>query len=571
MASVFWVAGGILAFFLPYIHLVVLARVIKGSAMGFVSTSVPVYICEAVASNKKGQSLSFMHLCSAVGSLLIFLCGSLFRKHFHDEKSFKYTWMCESVWGVLLLLFSFFLPELPKWLAQKGNWLQAAKNLERLQPQKKGANTNFAPKARAEEAILLRAYTGGQNAMRRYSYAQLFKKELVRLTFTAILTQFLVQLSCVGGLMYYFVDICSHCGVKLHHIQWFVLVQYGVSALFTLFPFAILDWCQRKDCLTFGMLLLAGTFSGLFGVIRAYGTPDFSYRSVLSVEVSGVAASAVLALFLFALSVYASVVFSVSWLYSVELFPAPARAKGASIAMATAWTVNTCVTFGLPFVLDKFQEWSFLGLGVVCLFSGLLFATFPETRDGVHFLVIPDFAVAIASPDSELAPHQRIPTLELFPASRDFPKSGFRDFYDLGFQNFVPLYKSTAPTTSFSPDSADSLASQITVHQRKRGFVRNALNTLTGQLVTAKTHFSYPFSGTAFLDARSPESSSTFSGLWTESPQTPANFQHTAHNHLFPLPLETHLCSWGDKAAYPRPKPHPLNANRNSGSEPPSS
>lgn len=232
IAALFWISGTAVACFLPFIYLVVVGRILKGIAMGMISSIVPVYVSETIQRKRKGNSLAIIYLHSTIGTLLIYYMSFFLQKYFEDELSFKYAWACEGIPGVILILLTFFLPESPKWLASKGKWLEAAKNLEKLQ-----AINTTKQNRRGEiddRSYVLCAYTAGTE-IKGCGFGDLFKKKYYSHTSVGLFTQFFVHTSCAGSLMYFFDYLCATCGLNGDHKYLFVSVQYIVLAMFTFF------------------------------------------------------------------------------------------------------------------------------------------------------------------------------------------------------------------------------------------------------------------------------------------------------------------------------------------------
>lgn len=381
VGAIFWLIGTIIVFFLPYIYLVALGRILKGITMGIISSLVPVYVPEAIPMQKKGYSLSLIHLSSTLGTLGIYYIGFFFQKKLKNELSFKFTWALEAVPAIVLSLLSFLLPESPKWLASKNRWQQAAKNIDRIQRSNTYKKIERATKNDRE--YVMGAYTSSSE-FKRCTYADLFKKKYLSYTLVGILTQGFVQMTCVDSLMYFFDYICASCGLRSDHKVFVVSAQYATLAIFTLFPAALLDGCRRKDSLTFGMIILSISFFclGLVFSLFAYSNSAFSLpNSPIQWEVREEPASIVLGLFLFVVAIYGSFIVSVSWLYVGEIFPGPSRPKGTSLCMCTSWIIKAILTLSLPYSFRILKYWTFFPLSLSCLIGGLVISRFPETRD----------------------------------------------------------------------------------------------------------------------------------------------------------------------------------------------
>ena len=71
----------------------------------------------------------------------------------------------------------------------------------------------------------------------------------------------------------------------------------------------------------------------------------------------------------------------IPWLMGAELYPAPARALGMSLAAVVNWTSNFVISLSFPHMSARLREWTFLPFSValaVCVL--FVWAVVPETR-----------------------------------------------------------------------------------------------------------------------------------------------------------------------------------------------
>lgn len=438
LLSLFWCAGSIVSFFLLYIFLVVVGKLLKGIALGFISSIIPVYIAEVLPSSRRGSSLCVVQLTSTIGALTMYYTCYVFEHIIQDEYSFKWTWAMEILPAICLLPLSLILPESPKWLASIGNWGEAASNLARIQRYQEGKERKLHEKeiklqeqkvnelqhkhqqqvdyqyqqyqesqyenygqtsasARVqlgEKGYVVAAYTAGPE-IRTCSYSMLFNRKYWKHTTIGIATQFFVQSTGVETFMLLFGYICDLCGVDANLKVMVVLAQYVVFVVFTFFPIFLLDKCRRKDVLTIGMFLMGIIFAAIFTVMVIYG--DMNQGPEFPWEISGIPASTVLALCLLVVVVYCSTVLPASWLYIGEIFHGPCRAKGTAVSMSTLWFMASIITLALPFSAKAFGPFPLLVLSGFCLLGCGIFLSFPETRGKseiqIEFLFVKEVVV----------------------------------------------------------------------------------------------------------------------------------------------------------------------------------
>lgn len=375
LSNVLWIGGTVVAVFLEYIIVLILGRLLKGISVGFISCLIPVYIFELFPPNKKGSSISVFHLSSTLGTVVIYFIGHILKDQLEGFYSFKATWGLEAAPAVLLMLLGILLPESPKWLASQSKWVEAAKTLERVRTVKKNRTS------KTDEQYVTRVYTAGKK-IKYCHYSNLFGKHYWRSTCVGILLHLFIQLTCVSTLMYFFTYICAMCGLQDNMRIMAVSSQYIILGILTLIPLMSLDKARRVDFLTYGILVLGFIFGGIFTVMYCFAesTDQSVMFSPFDWKLLREPASAVLALFLFLISVYASSITSVSWLYTSEIFPDEARAKGTAICMCVSSIVNATTTLCLPLLFELVKFWLFIPLAVFCITGAFVFLTFPETK-----------------------------------------------------------------------------------------------------------------------------------------------------------------------------------------------
>lgn len=458
LSAVLWISGIVASVLLKYVYIVVLARVATGISMGFISCVVPVYITDIIPRTRRAKSLCLVQASSVVGTLLIFYTSFVIQLHLDDEYSFKITWACESIPALVLGCLSAFLPESPKWLLAKGNWVEAANVLQQL-------------------STIDNSNEKHQNPLKNCSYGDLFKKDYFKYTIYGSLVQLFSQTTCLASLSYFFSYLCAMCGLEGHHRVWMVSVQYAVRAIFTFFPLLLLDRTRRKDSLVFGMVVLSVGFCAMAVVMALFETtaPDGAVRW----RMTGLPASAVLALFLFIVGVYSSLVVSASWLYVAEIFPRQARGKGSSICMGTGWTVNAVLNIVFPYVFKILRGWAFMPVSFFCIVGAIVVLQFPETRDRNMIEMAREFNSEVNEFEEQKEGKEDVKQDPGEDADRDFDKESENKLHkgereEFGYEMPIKEAESTKdlPGDNESPksDKATELGSVLRFPDQRFGF-----------------------------------------------------------------------------------------------------
>lgn len=382
LISFIWMLGTAAVVFLPYIYLVVLGRVIKGISIGLVAAIVPLYISETVPRGRKAASLSTIYSFYGLGTSIMTLAGFLLPKANLSIQPFKIVWALESVPAFCLLLLSFILPESPKWLAMHCRWSEAAKNRLRIQNYKRRKQRISTKEIEVSnhQSYVVNAYTAG-DVIRICDYSDLFGKRYWKHTIVGVVAQIIVQFTCIEIIINQFLYVSKVCGVEKGHLAFLQATNYGLIALFTIFPSFLLDNCRRKDVLVFGLGFLGITYLLISSIMYFFGSPGKVSDFPFDVRVFGEAASLLLASFMFLTAIFASTVGPVSWLYTSEIFHGPARAKGTAICMGSGLAVHTGAELLFRIASKLMGPWMFFALAFLSLGGAIIVLYFPETRD----------------------------------------------------------------------------------------------------------------------------------------------------------------------------------------------
>ena len=117
--AVLFVAGSIGSAFAAGVEVLLVARVVLGVAVGVASCRGTLYLSEMASENVRGKMISMYQLMVTLGIVLAFL----------SDTAFSYSGNWRAMLGVLalpaviLIILVVFLPNSPRWLAEKGRYL----------------------------------------------------------------------------------------------------------------------------------------------------------------------------------------------------------------------------------------------------------------------------------------------------------------------------------------------------------------------------------------------------------------------------------------------------------------
>lgn len=351
----------------------------KGIAVGMFSAILPVYVSEVFPPTKKGLATSILQWSLTWGILIMFYV-SYVCNFMESDTSFRIAWGFEIIPGLSLIISSIFIPESPKWLSSKSQWEKARKVMDGLKLREEARNE--PPEGDQDLDNIEKVLDNYENRFKKCTYRDLFRRRLFKHLLIGVTTQVFTQLSGISVLMYYLIYICEMIGLTGDIKMMSASIQYLVNVIFTIFPILWLDNMRRKDVFVFGAGSLGLCITTIGCVMGVYGhsVPPIGGNESVVWEVSGTPGSLCLALCFLFVAIFASTLSCASWLYTNEIFPVHAKAKGSAICMSVSWIINFILTFLAPASLKHIKWGTFLVFGAFCLTGAFIIGfCFPET------------------------------------------------------------------------------------------------------------------------------------------------------------------------------------------------
>ena len=143
--AVLFVAGSIGSAFAASVEVLLVVRVVLGVAVGIASYTAPLYLSEMASENVRGKMISMYQLMVTLGIVLAFL----------SDTAFSYSGNWRAMLGVLalpaviLIILVVFLPNSPRWLAEKGRHIEAEEVLRMLRDTSERRATSLTRSVRA--------------------------------------------------------------------------------------------------------------------------------------------------------------------------------------------------------------------------------------------------------------------------------------------------------------------------------------------------------------------------------------------------------------------------------------
>ena len=331
-------------------------RIIGGLGIGIASMLAPMYISEIAPAPIRGRLVSINQLGIVSGILLIYFVNATIAG-WHDEAwnvSIGWRWMFGSgvFPSVIFLALLFFVPESPRWLAQKQRWNDAEFILARV---------NGARKAKTELDEIKAALN-----IEKSSFSDIVKPGVRKALMIGIILCIFSQVTGINAIMYYAPEIFKATGDASSSALMQTVLVGVINVLFTLVAIKYVDKWGRRT------LLLVGS-SGMAVCLAIVGSAF--YFGFAEGYLVLIAILAYISFFAISLGPLAFVVIS-------EIFSNRNRGAAMSVCIFFLWTSVYLVSQTFPMLLasigSAFTFWIYMVMAIVAFF--FILKMIPETK-----------------------------------------------------------------------------------------------------------------------------------------------------------------------------------------------
>jgi SP family galactose:H+ symporter-like MFS transporter len=333
--------------------MLLMARLLLGTAVGMVAVAVPLYVAEIVPSKDRGKYMTFFQLLLTFGIVLAYFVDLIFT----PTENWRGMFAVLFIPAFILLIGILKLPETPRWLIANNKPEQARIILQKLHHSEK----------EVEDDMELIAFSLKRT---QGSWRDFFSRKFLGPALVALLIAIFNQLTGINSFLQYAPLILKNAGISSNEVT--MLGSVGIGALnfiFTAIAITLIDSLGRRP------LLLTGVFGVMLSEIYLGVVTIFFANS----SSAGMLALAGLLLFIVFFAIGPGVVV---WLAISELFPTKIRGKGIAFCLFFNSLAATALSvYFLPMV--KFlgmghTYWLFAAFSAAYFFVVLFFL--PETK-----------------------------------------------------------------------------------------------------------------------------------------------------------------------------------------------
>ncbi len=344
----------------------IIYRIIGGLGIGLASALSPMYIAEVSPSQYRGRLVSLNQMTIVIGILAAQIINILIAEKVPDGATdafirgswngitgWRWMFWAEVIPAVAFFVFTFFVPESPRWLMKAGKSEKAYPTLKKI-----GGETYAQEEMKNIQGTL-------NDVAEKVDFKVLSNPKYRRVLIIGVVLAVFQQWCGINTVFNYADEIFSAAGYGVSDMLFNIVITGSVNLIFTLVAMFTVDKWGRKKLMLFGASGLAITYL-LLG-------------SAFYFQLQGVA---VLSMVVMGIGIYAMSLAPITWVILSEIFPN--RIRGAAMALATfvLWIACFILTYTFPLLNKGFGAAGTFWLYAVICILGFLFIrmNLPETK-----------------------------------------------------------------------------------------------------------------------------------------------------------------------------------------------
>ncbi|KAH6910459.1 general substrate transporter [Coprinopsis sp. MPI-PUGE-AT-0042] len=346
----------------PSLTAMIFGRSVQGLGVGILSMTVPIYECEllfTLSCYSRGTFIAGQYLCLNAGYALSAWVGYAFLSSVPSDLSWRGLYILQSGLGLAVFLWTFFIPETPIWLIERG-FQDEASNVLSLLHQKSSTSD---PAVLHASSKIQRHLDLSLPASFPATWRELCTRYKSQMNVANAVQKF-AQTNGVNAILAFLPSYLLPGGVPLPKALLYVAGASLVSCSGTIPAMMLVDRMGRKKLLILGSIGLCVSI-GWIGLLHFKGS-DVT-ESAKSAITKGLFAGTCFYLF-----VYGATWGPTSWLIAAEIFPIQARAKGMALSTSINWMINLILAIVTPPLFSVMHEWFYMLLFGSCLASGIV-------------------------------------------------------------------------------------------------------------------------------------------------------------------------------------------------------
>ncbi|KAK9450520.1 general substrate transporter [Limtongia smithiae] len=342
MGCVVFLIGDILQTASTSLGLLVAGRLIAGFGVGFVSSTIILYMSEIAPRKVRGMLVSGYQFCVTIG-LLLASCVDYGTENRNDSGSYRIPIALQMLWALILGGGLFFLPESPRYFVMKDQLDKAAVVLARLRGQPRDSEfieselTEIVANLEYERRVI--PQTGYIHSWLNCFSGSLWNgNSNLRRTILGTSLQMMQQWTGINFIFYFGTTFFEELGTISNSFL-ISLITTLVNVCSTPISFWTIEKFGRRPLMIWGAFgMLVCEF-----IIAIIGVTDGQNSHAVSAMI------AFICIYIF---FFASTWGPGAWVLIGEIFPLPIRSRGVALSTASNWLWNCIIAVITPYMVD---------------------------------------------------------------------------------------------------------------------------------------------------------------------------------------------------------------------------
>lgn len=341
-------------------------RIIGGLGIGLASALSPMYIAEVSPSQYRGRLVSLNQMTIVIGILAAQIINILIAEKvptdatdtfisasWNGTTGWRWMFWAEVIPAVAFFIFTFFVPESPRWLMKAGKSELAFPTLNKI-----GGEAYAKEEMNNIQATL-------NDVSEKVNFKSLWNPKYRTVLIIGIVLAVFQQWCGINIVFNYADEIFTAAGYGVSDTLFNIVITGSVNLVFTLVAMFTVDKWGRKKLMILGAAGLALTYV-LLG-------------SAFYFEMKGIA---VLLMVITGIAVYAMSLAPITWVILSEIFPNRIRGAAMSLATFVLWIACFILTYTFPLLNKNLGAAGTFWLYAVICILGFLFILkkLPETK-----------------------------------------------------------------------------------------------------------------------------------------------------------------------------------------------
>ncbi|KAF2200852.1 general substrate transporter [Delitschia confertaspora ATCC 74209] len=342
----------------------IIGRTITGVGNGINTSTIPTYQAECSNAKNRGLLICIEGGVIAFGTLIAYWIdfGCTYGP---PDLTWRFPTAFQIVFGLIVLICPFWLPESPRWLLTKDRTDEAMKVIAAL----RGLSIDDE-ETRLQANIIVDSIRASGHKGGNTPFSALFtggKTQHFRRMMLGASSQLFQQIGGCNAVIYFF-PLLFESSIGENHTMSLLLggVNMVVYSIFATTSWFIIERAGRRK------LFLIGTVGQCLSMVLVF--------ACLIPDTKSAAKGAAVGLFTY-IAFFGATWLPLPWLYPAEVNPIKTRAKANAVSTCSNWLFNFAVVMITPVMLANIKWATYLVFAIInaCFFP-LIYFFYPETK-----------------------------------------------------------------------------------------------------------------------------------------------------------------------------------------------